>query len=101
MSIRCCDMSWMTSDAINPLNVGQFVNNENPDNPHSVIYQECTLRIPEVFKFLHPELWQFLPNVWYNPSNNELGIRIIPLVAVRDIVADEELFSAYFTVVHG
>ncbi|CAG7832691.1 unnamed protein product [Allacma fusca] len=49
---------------------------------------------------LNVALWQFLPNVWYNPNHNNSGIRLVPLVAVRDIEENEELFSAYFTVVH-
>lgn len=38
-----CDTSWLTPTPINPLNIGQFVNNRSHSQLNNVIYQECSL----------------------------------------------------------
>lgn len=98
----CCDKSWLTATPVNPLNVGQYVNNEDGGvHKHNVIYQEVRLPLPTSAQQGFPlQFWRFLPNVWYNPSNNAVGLRLVPLVAIRDIEEGEELFSSYFTIVH-
>lgn len=91
---------------MNPLNVGQYVNNRSRTQENNVVYQECRLTLPGQLhasseKHAFPiDLLKFLPNVWSNPMNNRLGLKVISLVAVRDINKGEEILSSYFTVLH-
>lgn len=88
------DVSWLTSDPLNPLAVGQYVNNCSNERPANVCYQEYD--VPDKFPI---ELRQYLPNV--NFRQDALGpLRCVVLVSLRDIVAGEELFSNYYTIVH-
>ncbi|CAF97553.1 unnamed protein product, partial [Tetraodon nigroviridis] len=87
------DISWLTSDPLNPLAVGQYVNNCSNQRPANVCYQEYD--VPDAFP---TELRQFLPNV--NFSQDARGpLRCVVLVSLRDITAGEELFSNYYTIV--
>lgn len=88
------DSSWLTSRPLNPLAVGQYVNNCNDEWPANVSYQEFD--VPDEFPI---ELRQFLPNVNYS-QGTEGPLRCVVLVSLRDIPAGEELFSNYFTIVH-
>ncbi|XP_025110518.1 SET domain-containing protein 9-like [Pomacea canaliculata] len=95
-----CDASWLTNWPINPLAVGQYVNNHNKDFPANVAYQEFDL--PFNFPF---HLRQYLPNNFYSANVGDAGqqqrlTRLVVLVATRDIHCGEELLSSYFTVVH-
>ncbi|XP_066912434.1 SET domain-containing protein 9-like [Clytia hemisphaerica] len=103
-----CDTSWLNArekQTINPLAIGQIVNNAPIKNRANVVYQE--LDIPYTFP---TNLRQYLPNVRFKPMDIEYlqyadekeleslpYIRVIVLVALRDIHAGEELFSSYFT----
>ena len=92
-----CDVSWIVTDGarpVNPLNVGQIVNNAPSEKDINVSYHELNLDL----KSIDPYLRIFLPNVHYKSSNQEY-LRLVPLVAVRDIEAGEELFSSYFSIV--
>lgn len=113
------DLSWLSNKLVNPLNCGQYVNNENPGRviyfwssllcqvtilvfkefPSNVAYQECDLSL-ENFPI---ELRCYLPNIYYSNSENyqRNDLRIVVLVATRDIEKDSELFSTYYTIVHG
>ncbi|XP_077580686.1 SET domain-containing protein 9 [Stigmatopora nigra] len=89
------DGSWLTAAPENPLSVGQYVNNCSDERPANVCYQE--LDLPDGFP---PELRRHLPNVnygacWPGP------LRCVVLVALRDIEEGQELFSNYYTIVHG
>lgn len=96
-----CDTSWLTPYPINPLAVGQYVNNQSKRFPSNVTYQEFD--IPDNFPF---HLLKYIPNIHYGASThydeemtkNRL-LRVIVLVSTRQIDAGEELFSTYFTVV--
>ncbi|KAK3887206.1 hypothetical protein Pcinc_008685 [Petrolisthes cinctipes] len=95
------DDTWLTDHPINPLNVGQYVNNQSSGCPSNVVYQEVTLQPWEASL----EERRLLPNLWYsNPppgiSLLDLPIRLVALVATRDIHSGEELLSDYFTVIH-
>lgn len=94
-----CDTTWLGDEPLNPLAVGQYVNNRTKNVPANVAYQEVD--IP--FKSIAPKLWKNLPNVWYS-SGNIVGenafLRTVALVSVREIYEGEEVFSSYFTVVH-
>ncbi|KAL5016575.1 hypothetical protein ScPMuIL_006164 [Solemya velum] len=98
-----CDNSWLTPYPLNPLAVGQYVNNRSHDISANVAYQEFD--IPEDFPF---HLRQYIPNVFYRPSVHDeymdtLGkrlVRVVVLVSVRPIQTGEELFSSYFTVIN-
>ncbi|CAM1154281.1 SETD9 (predicted) [Pycnogonum litorale] len=60
------DLSWLTSNRINPLAIGQYVNNQCPGFPSNVTYQE--LDIPNTFPV---HLRCFIPNVKYQSLTNE------------------------------
>lgn len=92
------DMSWLTEYPVNPLAVGQYVNNQSSEYPANVVYQE--IDIPPNFP-LH--LQKFLPNIFYRPVLEEdvcRPRRVVVLISIREINEGEELFSTYFTVVH-
>ena len=68
--IKIADTSWLTLyHPVNPLNVGQIVNNENGEHPANVRYQE--LDIPETFPIL---LRKFLPNINYEGGHESLRV---------------------------
>ncbi|CAH1776027.1 unnamed protein product [Owenia fusiformis] len=91
-----CDMSWLTDFPINPLGIGQYINNRSNDHPANVAYQEVDLGDSLQF-----HLRQYIPHAWYqSPGYSDYRCRTVALVSLRDISEDEELFSSYFTVVH-
>lgn len=98
--LTLADTSWLTPHPVNPLNVGQYVNNRTAGRPSNVAYQEVTVRPGEVAL----EDRHLLPNLWYSPPADvpvaDLPLRLVALVATRDVAPGEELFSDYFTVVH-
>lgn len=74
------------------------MNNGTRDFPANVTYQE--LDIPSSFPL--PYL-KYIPNVNYSfktYKSDVLHVRLVILVALRDIEQGGELFSSYFTVVH-
>lgn len=93
---RVADTSWLTEYSVNPMNVGQYVNNENSKNPANVFYHEVDL--PDSFPL---NLLKFVPNVNYQSvaTDGERDLRIVVLIALRDIGQGEELFSSYITLV--
>lgn len=88
------DCSWLTDRPLNPLAVGQYVNNCTNERPANVSYQEYD--VPDKFPI---ELRQYLPNVNYSLETKG-PLRCVVLVSLRDITAGEELFSNYYTIVH-
>lgn len=88
------DTSWLTDSPLNPLAVGQYVNNCSNEWPANVCYQEYD--VPDKFPI---ELRQYLPNVNYS-LDTQGPLRCVVLVSLRDITAGEELFSNYYTIVH-
>lgn len=87
------DDSWLTNDPLNPLAVGQYVNNCSDECSANVCYQEYD--VPDTFPI---ELRQYLPNV--NFSQDVRGpLRCVVLISLRDITAGEELLSNYYTIV--
>eukprot|EP00092_Neocalanus_flemingeri_P032545 GFUD01035395.1.p1 GENE.GFUD01035395.1~~GFUD01035395.1.p1 ORF type:complete len:269 (+),score=69.68 GFUD01035395.1:58-864(+) len=93
---RVADTSWLTPRPVNPLNVGQFVNNENSLHRANVSYHE--LDVPHHFPL---KLRKFLGNIHFESSaiDGEREMRIVILLALRDICEGEELFSSYMTVI--
>ncbi|KAL7642320.1 UNVERIFIED_CONTAM: hypothetical protein RMT77_006881 [Armadillidium vulgare] len=93
------DESWLTEFPLNPLNVGQFVNNQSKEIASNVAYQEITVHA-DAFPL---QLRRFVPNIWYSPPQGtpvqEVPLKIVSLVATKDIKVNEELFSDYFTLV--
>ncbi|XP_049454390.1 SET domain-containing protein 9-like isoform X1 [Epinephelus fuscoguttatus] len=87
------DTSWLTESPLNPLAVGQYVNNCSNESPANVCYQEYD--VPHKFPI---ELRQYLPNVNYS-NDTQRPLRCVVLVSLRDITAGEELFSNYYTIV--
>jgi len=92
--IKIADTSWLTDYPVNPMNIGQIVNNANDEYSANVHYQE--LDIPNTFPLL---LRKFLPNIKYESSGIDNELKIVYLQAIRDISKGEELFSTYFTLV--
>ncbi|RUO97175.1 hypothetical protein BC936DRAFT_140858 [Jimgerdemannia flammicorona] len=116
-TIETSDRSWMSAQSKNPLAVGQIVNNGTKDfpangmplshpfaasssslnlNPQSIPpvgYQE--LDLSPTFPL---GLQRFLPNVYNTDRDADGPIRVVVLVAMRE-VRDEELFSTYFEIV--
>ena len=60
-----CDTSWFGSKPQNPLAVGQYVNNRPKKLPANVAYQEVDIPLSSIV----PNLWTYLPNVWYGSGN--------------------------------
>ena len=97
-----CDSSWLLNQRQpkNPLAVGQIVNNASHPDQVNILYQE--IDIPYSFP---SHLLQYIPNVRFNPFYLEdyedlesvVFIRVVILVALREIQQGEELFSSYFT----
>ncbi|XP_041359872.1 SET domain-containing protein 9-like isoform X2 [Gigantopelta aegis] len=56
-----CDVTWLTPHPVNPLAVGQYVNNQSKRFPANVVYQEFD--IPRDWPL---QLRRFIPNVHYN-----------------------------------
>ena len=71
--IKIADTSWLTDYPVNPLNVGQIVNNENDEFSANVQYQE--LEIPNSFPIM---LRKFLPNINYE-GGVERDLKIVYL----------------------
>ncbi|RUS24085.1 hypothetical protein BC938DRAFT_474150 [Jimgerdemannia flammicorona] len=92
-TIETSDRSWMSAQSKNPLAVGQIVNNGTKDFPANVGYQE--LDLSPAFPL---GLQRFLPNVYNTDRDADGPIRVVVLVAMRE-VRDEELFSTYFEIV--
>ncbi|ROL55004.1 SET domain-containing protein 9 [Anabarilius grahami] len=89
------DSSWLTPHPVNPLAVGQYVNNCSNEKSANVCYQEFD--VPNGFPL---ELRQYLPNVNYRADTQRQPLRCVVLVSLRDINRGEELFSNYYTIVH-
>ncbi|XP_052274775.1 SET domain-containing protein 9-like isoform X1 [Dreissena polymorpha] len=97
-----CDTSWLTELPVNPLAVGQYVNNQSPECPANVAYQEFD--VPLSFP---AHLRKYLPNtqagLHIEGVNRDSEIprllRLVVLVSLREIVKGEELFSTYYTIV--
>ncbi|CAB3380622.1 Hypothetical predicted protein [Cloeon dipterum] len=87
------DISWLTKNPINPLNVGQYVNNHTKDYPSNVAYQEV-----ELSQGLSHETRSMMPYVNYSGGRG-LPNRIVALVATRNIEQGEEILSSYLTLV--
>lgn len=92
-----CDHSWTLIDRdprllVNPLNLGHIVNNGNGrEFPSNVAYHEL-----ELDSEFDPGLRIHIPNVHYDSHDRE-ALRIVPLLATRDISEGEELYSEYFS----
>ncbi|XP_077137518.1 SET domain-containing protein 9-like isoform X1 [Ranitomeya variabilis] len=91
--LKMCDITWLTSAPLNPLAVGQYVNNCSNEHAANISYQEFD--VPESFPV---ELRQYIPNIRYS-HDVEGPLRCVVLIALRDIRCGEELFSNYFTLV--
>lgn len=89
------DTSWLTTNPLNPLAVGQYVNNCSNDKSANVCYQEYD--VPSTFPL---ELRKYLPNVNYSQDTLQRPLRCVVLVSLREIAAGEELFSNYYTIIH-
>lgn len=86
------DLTWLQSDPVNPLSVGHYVNNHTVECPANVVYRECNLDLP-----VPDSLLQILPNVNFAGNSSNGYLRLVLLIAIKDITAGEELFSSYFT----
>ncbi|XP_062899023.1 SET domain-containing protein 9 isoform X2 [Mobula hypostoma] len=90
---KTSDVTWLTETPVNPLGVGQYVNNCSNEKEANVCYQEFD--VPITFPL---ELRQYIPNVNYRHDAGR-PLRCVVLVALRDIEVGEELFSNYYTII--
>ncbi|KAI9364072.1 hypothetical protein BD770DRAFT_379204 [Pilaira anomala] len=96
-AIQISDWTWMKDEnLINPLAVGQFVNNGTKDYKANVCYQEVDLPIS-----FPNELRKFIPNMYWDTEMNPLShpMRVVALVSLREIQDGEELFSTYMDII--
>nr|ACO10644.1 C5orf35 [Caligus rogercresseyi] len=91
---RYPDMTWLRHPTrpSNPLSLGQLISNGGSKG-FNVTYAECCWDLRGSHR-----LNQLIPNAPYDP-NHELVIRVVPIVAIRDISCGEELLSSYFSIV--
>ncbi|XP_077993808.1 SET domain-containing protein 9-like [Glandiceps talaboti] len=92
------DTSWLTPNLLNPMALGQYVNNQSKKFPANVAYQEY-----DVTEDFPVHLLKYVPNVRYSPTNldeDSRVVRTVVLVSIRDIKPGEEIFSTYFTMVY-
>ncbi|KAI7899353.1 uncharacterized protein BX663DRAFT_521408, partial [Cokeromyces recurvatus] len=95
-TIQMSDQSWLSNDDkefINPLAVGQYVNNGATSSTFkpNVCYQEVDLPLQ-----FPNHLRRYIPNMYWNSQIDPfLKMRVIVLVTLRDIDDQEELFSTY------
>ena len=90
-----CDISWLHDDYslhVNPLNIGQIVNNQSQDYQANVMYEEINIHLDKC-----EDVLSLLPNINYDSFMKNL--RLVPLIATRDIHTGEELYSTYFSII--
>ncbi|XP_046385676.1 SET domain-containing protein 9-like [Ischnura elegans] len=99
------DLSWLTKNCANPLNVGQYVNNQSKGAGCNVAYQEVD--VPEDGSTFSLPLLGLLPNAFYSSNFADINFynqrrkrRLIALISVVDIPENSEILSSYFTFVH-
>ena len=90
-----CDLSWMGDELVNPLSLGQRVNNQSEERPANVEYIEMTVSAGAMLA----KEQRLLPWVDYRPGSSE-DMRVVGLVATRDVREGEELLSNYLTFVN-
>lgn len=98
-AIQISDWTWMNEDDTklsNPLAIGQYANNSTSTHKANVCYQEIDL--PTTFPH---KLRRLVPNMYWDAYHNPLSgdMRVVALVALRDIRDGEELFSTYMDIV--
>ncbi|KAL4235688.1 SET domain-containing protein 9 [Mactra antiquata] len=95
-----CDNSWQTEYPLNPLAVGQYVNNQSNKFSANVAYQEFDVpaKFPSHLRKYIPNTEARLHQDMEQSMFNRL-LRMVVLVSIRDIHPGEELFSTYFTIV--
>ncbi len=82
-----CDVSWQCQDFrfhVNPLNVGQIVNNRPSEDRANVAYDELRLGYHDLNI---EDFIALLPNIPYE-SHSAQEVRLVPLIATRDIQAE-------------
>ncbi|XP_041474686.1 uncharacterized protein LOC121423420 [Lytechinus variegatus] len=93
------DLSWLTSCPLNPMAVGQYVNNQHKGFPANVCYQEFDVPLDFPIK-----LRKYIPNAFFSTlpdiGNAGRSVRTVALVSIREIQCGEELLSSYFTLVY-
>lgn len=93
----CADLSWLSDSPVNPLNIGQYINNQSETLDANVEYYELNLSLGD----LTLEMRRLLPYVYWNSiyyTDKISKFRTVCLVATRNILSGEELYSNYITV---
>ena len=91
-----CDLSWMGEEPVNPLCLGQRVNNQNEVNTANVEYIEMNISVRQLL----PMQRRLLPYVNYSSVDcYHDSVRVVGLVAIRPVKQGDELLSNYFTIV--
>ena len=87
-----CDQSWLTlTDLVNPLACGQIVNNGGKKQSNV-----CYVEIDIDLRMISLKQRKFIPNVLHSEPNAYL--RMVLLVATREIPEGQEVLSSYFSV---
>jgi len=89
-------ISWLQEDYqlhVNPLNIGQIVNNQSSSQKANISYEEFDLSPDSSHKIL-----RLLPNINYE-SGARQHLRLVPLIAIEEIHQGHELFSTYFSLI--
>ncbi|CAI4229019.1 unnamed protein product [Auanema sp. JU1783] len=91
LSPAISDQTWLLDRPLNYLTIGQYVNNAPQVHLHNVQYVDLDIRG-----------WSYVYRKWfpysvYNASPKHTALRIVLLVAIRDIHEGEELMSAYIS----
>ena len=91
-----CDVSWLHRNRtlLNPLNLGQIVNNCNPKKglEPNIVYQEVDI----AYDSWSHDKFSLLPNINYEMRGS---VKVVALVATKTVTEGEELFATYFTLV--
>ena len=90
-----CDLSWMGEELVNPLSLGQRVNNQSEERSANVEYIEMTVSTGD----MPPKEQRLLPWVNYSRQDCSEKLRVVGLVATRDVREGKELLSNYLTIV--
>ena len=93
-----CDLSWMGDELVNPLSLGQRVNNQSEERAANVEYIEMCVSSGALL----PKQQRLLPCVSYSRTDSSVGesLRVVGLVTTRDVREGEELLSNYLTIVN-
>ncbi|CAD6188287.1 unnamed protein product [Caenorhabditis auriculariae] len=81
------DLTWLGQEPFSFLNLGHYVNNATHDGQHNVQYMEFDVQDWPL------SLRKFLPYAVFNPSATAIPLRVVCVVAIRDISIEAHLID--------